>query len=72
VGGANGVGKTTFAMEDASRYRHLSLGADAIAAELRPDAPELAATAAAEELLRRVDCALFEIFARWLEGERDG
>lgn len=58
VGGANGVGKTTFAMEYASRYRHHYLGADAIAAELRPDAPESVATAAAEQLLQRVASAM--------------
>lgn len=52
VGGANGVGKTTFATEYAASHHSVYLGADAIAAELSPDAPERAAVAAGEELLR--------------------
>lgn len=58
VGGANGAGKTTFATEYASRYQRLYLGADAIATELAPGAPEFAAVAAGEELMRRVAAAL--------------
>lgn len=58
VGGANGAGKTTFAMEYASQYRCLYLGADAIAAELAPDAPDSVAVTAAEELMRRLAAAL--------------
>lgn len=58
VGGANGAGKTTFALEYASQFRGLYLGADAIAAELAPDAPDSVAVAAAEELMRRLAAAL--------------
>lgn len=58
VGGANGAGKTTFAVEYASRHNCLYLGADAIAAELRPDAPGLVPVAAGEELTRRLTAAL--------------
>jgi len=58
VGGANGAGKTTFAAEYASRYRCLYLGADAIATELAPTAPDSVGVAAAEELLRRLATAL--------------
>jgi len=58
VGGANGAGKTTFAVEYASRHNCLYLGADAIAAELAPDTPELVPVAAGEELLRRLTAAL--------------
>jgi predicted ABC-type ATPase len=57
VGGANGAGKTTFAAEYASRHHCLYLGADAIATELAPDAPERVAVAAGEELMRRVATA---------------
>ncbi len=58
VGGANGAGKTTFAVEYASRCHCLHLAADAIATELAPDAPALAAVAAGEELMRRIAAAL--------------
>ena len=58
VGGANGAGKTTFATEYSSRYQCLYLGADAIAIELAPDAPDGVAVAAGEELMRRVAAAL--------------
>lgn len=58
VGGANGVGKTTFAVEYASRRNCLYLGADAIAAELAPDAPGLVPVAAGQELTRRLTAAL--------------
>lgn len=58
VGGANGVGKTTFATEYAARYYCVYLGADAIATELAPDAPELVAVAAGEELLQRIAAAV--------------
>lgn len=58
VGGANGAGKTTFAVEYASRRNCLYLGADAIAAELRPGAPELLPVAAGQELTRRLAAAL--------------
>jgi len=74
VGGANGAGKTTFAVEYASRRNCLYLGADAIAAELAPDGPGLAAVAAGEELTRRLTAALAsdDTFARWLEEDTDG
>ncbi len=58
VGGANGVGKTTFALEYSSRHDCLYLGADAIAEELAPDAPERVPVAAGQELLRRQATAL--------------
>jgi predicted ABC-type ATPase len=58
VGGANGVGKTTFAIKYASRRDCLYLGADAVAAELAPDAPNLIPVAAGEELIRRLATAL--------------
>ena len=58
VGGANGVGKTTFAVKYACRLDCLYLGADAVAAELAPDAPELIPVAAVQELLRRLATAL--------------
>ncbi len=58
VGGANGAGKTTFALEYASRHNCLYLGADAIAAELAPNMPELVPVAAAQELMRRLASAL--------------
>jgi len=58
VGGANGVGKTTFAVKYAAQHSLLYLGADAIAAELAPDEPELVPVAAGRELARRVAIAL--------------
>ena len=58
VGGANGVGKTTFAVEYAAQHNLLYLGADAIAEELAPDAPALVPVAAGQELVRRVNAAL--------------
>ena len=58
VGGANGVGKTTFAAEYASCNRCLYLAADSIAAELAPDMPEGVAMTAGEELMRRIGAAL--------------
>lgn len=57
VGGANGAGKTTFAVEYASLRSCLYLGADAIAAELAPDNPELVPMAAGQELMRRLATA---------------
>jgi len=58
VGGANGAGKTTFAVECSSRRNCLYLGADAIAAELAPDTPERISEAAGRELMRRLAVAL--------------
>jgi predicted ABC-type ATPase len=58
VGGANGAGKTTFALEYASTHNHLYLGADAIAAELAPHAPGLLPVTAGQELMRRLTGAL--------------
>lgn len=58
VGGANGAGKTTFAVEYASRRKCLYLGADAVAAEIAPDSPELVPEAAGRELMRRLTTAL--------------
>jgi len=58
VGGPNGSGKTTFS----ARYSTLNgwqyLGADAIAAEIAPGAPETVAFAAGAEMIRRVSAAL--------------
>ena len=62
VGGANGVGKTTFAIEYAAQHEWLYLGADAIATEFAPEAPELVPVAAGQELIRRL--------AKGLEGQR--
>ena len=58
VGGANGTGKTTFALEYARLNNCLYLGADAIASELSPESPESAAVRAGEELMRRITAAL--------------
>ena len=58
VGGANGTGKTTFALEYARLNDCLYLGADAIASELSPKSPESAAVRAGEELMRRLSAAL--------------
>jgi len=58
VGGANGTGKTTFAVRYAYRHDCLYLGADAIATELSPDSPELVPVAAGQELQRRLSAAL--------------
>ena len=58
VAGPNGAGKTTFAVEYASRRNCLYLGADAVAAELAPDTPELVPVAAGRELMRRLTVAL--------------
>lgn len=58
VGGANGAGKTTFAVKYASRHHLLYLGADAIASELAPSAPETVPVAAGLELMRRLEEAL--------------
>jgi len=72
VGGANGAGKTTFAAEYASRYDCLYLGADAIATELAPKAPDTVAVAAGEELMRRVAAALADQKAVVLESTLAG
>ena len=58
VGGANGSGKTTFAEEYASRHQYLYLGADAIATELAPNAPNLVPLAAGREFMDRLTAAL--------------
>lgn len=58
VGGANGAGKTTFAVRYASQHDYLYLGADAIAGELSPGSPELVPVAAGQELQRRLQAAL--------------
>ena len=54
VGGANGAGKTTFALKLAALRGCPYLGADAIASELSPGKPELAAVAAGKEFIRRL------------------
>ena len=53
VGGANGSGKTTFAREIVTQTGIEYLGADEIAAELNPAAPETVATEAARIFSRR-------------------
>jgi predicted ABC-type ATPase len=55
VGGPNGAGKTTFALEDVARRGGFYLGADAIAAELSPENPALAAIVAGRKFLERFD-----------------
>jgi predicted ABC-type ATPase len=60
VGGANGSGKTTLALKYAAWQSCPYIGADAIAAEISPDAPERAAIAAGKEFIRRLATALKE------------
>ena len=60
VGGANGSGKTTFALKCAALLDYPYLGADAIAAELSPGNPERAAVTAGKEFVRRVARAIDE------------
>ena len=58
VGGANGVGKTTFAVEYASRLGVRYLGADAIAAQLSADNPALVRISAGREFVAQVKAAI--------------
>lgn len=58
VGGANGSGKTTVALDLAVLRGCPYLGADAIAEEISPGRPELAAIAAGKEFVRRVALAI--------------
>ena len=60
VGGANGSGKTTVALKYAAWHQCKYLGADAIAAEILPSSPELAAIAAGKEFVHRMERALTE------------
>jgi predicted ABC-type ATPase len=60
VGGANGSGKTTVALDYAALRGCAYLGADAIAEELSPGHPERAAMAAGKEFLYRVTHAILE------------
>ncbi len=60
VGGANGSGKTTFALKYAASRGFQYLGADAIADEISPGRPELAAVSAGKEFVRRVARAIDE------------
>lgn len=55
VGGANGSGKTTFAREIVAQTGIEYLGADEIAAELNPSAPEKVSIEAARIFSRRFD-----------------
>ncbi len=55
VGGANGSGKTTFAREVVTQTGIEYLGADEIAAELNPAAPEMVAIEAARIFSHRFD-----------------
>ena len=57
VGGANGVGKTTFAVEYASQHNYLYLGADAIATELDLGPLHTVPMAAGQELMQRLAAA---------------
>jgi len=54
IGGANGAGKTTFALELAEAYDLPYLGADLIAAELCPEDPWSARVPASREFLNRL------------------
>ena len=54
IGGANGSGKTTFAREIVARTNIEYLGADEIARELNPAAPEKARIAAARLFSKRL------------------
>lgn len=54
IGGANGAGKTTFALELAEAYALPYLGADLIAAALCPDDPWSARVPASREFLHRL------------------
>ena len=60
VGGANGSGKTTFALKYAALRGCPYLGADAIAAQLSPRKPELAAVTAGKEFILRLARAIEE------------
>jgi predicted ABC-type ATPase len=60
VGGANGSGKTTFALKYAAWRGCPYLGADAIATEFSPGSPELAAVEAGKEFIRRLATAVNE------------
>ncbi len=62
VGGANGSGKTTFALKYAALRGCPYLGADAIATEFSPGKPELAAVTAGKEFILRL--------ARAIEGKK--
>ena len=54
VGGANGCGKTTFALEYSRQISCDYLQRGCRTSEIRPDAPETASVAAGKEFLRRV------------------
>ena len=58
VGGANGTGKTTFAIDYATSRKYLYLGADAIATELSPEAPQRIPVTAGKELRGRFQAAI--------------
>ncbi|MCE1184674.1 MAG: AAA family ATPase [Zoogloea sp.] len=58
VGGPNGSGKSTFADEYVRLFRLPYLGADTIAAELRPDDPHAARVHAGKLFVRRLREAL--------------
>ena len=58
VSGANGAGKTTFAIEYATHRNFLYLGADHIAMELSPEAPHKIPVTAGKELRKRLAAAL--------------
>lgn len=58
VGGANGAGKTTFAVEYAAQRSLDYIGADAIAAELSPGNPSEARISAGRVFLARIGSAI--------------
>jgi predicted ABC-type ATPase len=58
VAGPNGSGKTTFAQEYLSQHPAAYLSADAIAAEISPDAPESARFAAGRRFLTELAARL--------------
>jgi len=60
VGGPNGSGKTTVALQYANQYHWPYVGADAIAAVLRPDQPMAARIAASRKYIEALEENVFQ------------